>query len=187
MQENTTPLFRQGTPGDYEAVRAFYHLVTDHSNAQAYGPYWQKDIHPSRELMASSLEQGNLYLMETDGRIVAAMVLNHAVHPGYTGVSFPSGAGLDEVYVLHLLAVHPDYAGRGYAKELLQRAKDIAIQHHMKAIRLDVLTTNLSAVRLYQRCGYVQAAYIPGMYDVFVGPVDGELYELCLEDGNTTC
>lgn len=179
--ENAGYLFRQGSPADYTAVRSFYHLVTDYSNAQAYGPCWVKDVHPSTELMARSLENGDLYLMEKDGVIAAAMVLNHAVHPGYHGISFKSGAEIDEVYILHLLAVHPEHTGKGLAKAMLSHAAEIGELHGMKAIRLDVLATNLSAVQLYRRCGYVLNACIPKMYDVFVGPVDGELYEYLLE------
>ena len=180
LQQHTVPAmpaFRVGTPGDFARVTAFYDLVTDYSNAQAYGPCWQKDVHPSRAFLSASLQNGRLYLLEQGDTILAAMVLNHETHPAYQGVPFAGTQDPQQVYVIHLLCVHPRHYGKGYAKRMLSEAVRIGREDGMQSLWLDVLYNNVSAVQLYRSFGFRLAATIPGMYDVFIGPTDGELYE----------
>ena len=138
----------------YEAVRAFYHSMID---AMAGGPAyvgWKKDIYPSPALLAGSVSRGELYLALADGRIVAAMILNHSCNDGYARCRWGVSADDSEVMVIHALGVHPDHQRKGCARSLVRKAIDTARESGMKAVRLDVLEGNLPAERLYSGLGF---------------------------------
>ncbi|WP_246309895.1 GNAT family N-acetyltransferase [Paenibacillus alginolyticus] len=56
---------------------------------------------------------------------------------------------------IHRLAIHPEYQGRGLGKVLLKFAEQYALDQLCTSVRLDVFSTNNTAVRMYQRAGYV--------------------------------
>ncbi|VXC61923.1 GCN5 family acetyltransferase [Enterobacterales bacterium 8AC] len=58
-----------------------------------------------------------------------------------------SGAELQKIYFL------PGFAGRGYGERLYAEVQRQAIQSQQKILWLDVLKTNVSAQRFYQRQG----------------------------------
>ena len=60
----------------------------------------------------------------------------------------------DQVATLHLLAVCPDYRGRALGNTILELAGELAKQQGKKALRLDVLESNLPAQRMYEKAGY---------------------------------
>jgi ribosomal protein S18 acetylase RimI-like enzyme len=62
--------------------------------------------------------------------------------------------GRDEFYVSNV-AAYPVFQGRGAGRLLLERAEKRAREAGAAAIVLDVETDNNSAIRLYQRLGYV--------------------------------
>jgi RimJ/RimL family protein N-acetyltransferase len=49
---------------------------------------------------------------------------------------------------------HPDWRGTGVADALLEACVDYARALGIRLVRLAVVTTNASAIRLYQRCGF---------------------------------
>ena len=49
---------------------------------------------------------------------------------------------------------HPDWRGNGVADALMQACVDYARALGIRLVRLGVVTTNASAIRLYLRCGF---------------------------------
>ena len=58
------------------------------------------------------------------------------------------------VIVIHILAVHPDYFGKGVGKALLDQAAELGRRQGVRAIRLDTYEENVPAVRLYEKSGF---------------------------------
>ena len=56
--------------------------------------------------------------------------------------------------VIHLLAVSPNHQGCGIARNIMHSAIDIAKSNNSKAVRLDALSCNTPAHRLYQSIGF---------------------------------
>lgn len=139
---------------DYECIRNFYYEVTDAMEDSQFKPGWQKDIYPTQEFLIASIEKGELYIGEQDGRCLACMVVNHMYNDGYKKVTWPTEASEEEILVIHALGVAPAFAGQGFAKIMAQYAIDLGRSLHMKAIRLDVLAGNLPAERAYRRLGF---------------------------------
>lgn len=127
----------------------------------------------------SSISKGELFAGLINDQIMAAMIINHESNEGYNNFNWPTNANADEVMGIHALGVHPEYAGHGYAKELVRFAIAYAKANYQKAIRLDVLKENVPAERLYTSMGFTYLHTLP-MYYEDTGLTDYELYELSL-------
>ncbi|MCH5184257.1 MAG: GNAT family N-acetyltransferase [Oscillospiraceae bacterium] len=159
---------------EFTAVRAFYHLLTDAMADAPYSPGWKKGIYPSDEDLQTALREQTLFLGTEDGEIVAVMVRNHACVEDYALANWQVEALPEEVTVLHMLGVHPSYRGKGLAKELVKWAIADAKKRGQKAIRLDVLTGNLPAERLYPALGFRWM----GRFDVYYPDTGRTKYDL---------
>ena len=171
---------RSAKDAEYEAVRAFYHSLIDDMQDSPYLPGWEKDIYPANDYLRDCLTRSELYIGEIKNEIAAAMVVNGDCNEGYAGVRWPSRAEPEEVRVIHILGVHPRFAGLGYAKQLVAYAFDLARRSGCKAVRLDVLKGNLPAECLYRGMGF---AYVDTMrmYYEDTDWTDFDLYECALE------
>ena len=170
----------QAKPERFDAVRAFYFDVIDGLATAQYGPGWKKDIYPSPEYLRESLANGELFIgVDDEDEIIAAMVLNHRCNEAYLTYDWPTEAPWDEVLVLHTLAVHPQRAGHGLAKQMVRFAIGRARAQGAKAIRLDVLVGNVPAEHLYPTLGFTHLAVLPMFYED-TGWTDYEIYELAL-------
>lgn len=168
---------RKARPEDYPLVRAFYHDVIDRMEKAQYSPAWQKGIYPSDAYLAELTARGEIYLGYLDQTPVAAMALNHNCNESYAAAPWRVNAAPHEISVIHLLCVHPLYARRGLAKQLVKQA--IILSSGSKCIRLDVLAGNLPALRLYEHMGFEHIVTLP-MYYEDTGWTDFLLYELPL-------
>ena len=108
---------------------------------------------------------------------VKSIVVQLSKQNGYADA--PWQIDSDEVIVLHVLAVHPDYRGEGLARRLVENVIEQERKAGKKALRLDVIENNTTAEKLYQKLGfrYIQAKTL--YYDV-VGEMTFKLYELAL-------
>ncbi len=93
----------------------------------------------SEKAHQDGIEQGypSLVLMNND-KLIGFVIFNFYV---------------DECHLLNL-AIAPDYQGQGLAKVLLNKLFSIAAQEQMQQIILEVRSSNLAAIRLYQQQGF---------------------------------
>ena len=146
---------KQATLADFESVLAFYGDVMDRTPEIARYARWQKGKHPTSEGIKTFIEEGSMYLRREKGVIIGAMAL--PMHQGeeYHAIAWSRIVADDEVAVIHLLAVSPDYQSTGIGSEMVLEAVQLAQTQGMKAIRLDALASNTPAHRLYERLGFV--------------------------------
>lgn len=118
-----------------------------------------------------------LYVLADGDEIAACIIANDEKVEGYADA--PWQIDSDEVIVLHVLAVHPDYRGKGLARRLVENVIEQERKAGKKALRLDVIENNTTAEKLYQKLGfrYIQTKTL--YYDV-VGKMTFKLYELVL-------
>ena len=120
---------------------------------------------------------GELYVLADGDEIATCVIANDEKVEGYADA--PWQINSDEVIILHVLAVHPDYRGKGLARRLVENVIEQERKAGKKALRLDVIENNTTAEKLYQKLGfqYVQTKTL--YYDV-VGKMTFKLYELVL-------
>ena len=150
---------------EYPQVTGFYHELITEMQPYPYHPTWIIGVYPEDDYLKQLTENGQVFLGIEDGRIAAAMVLNHLPNAGYETVPWQVSAENTEVTILHLLGVLPAYWGRGFGKALLDYAERLLRAEGQKALRLDVMESNLPARQLYARNGFREIETIRMFYE----------------------
>ncbi len=62
---------------------------------------------------------------------------------------------IDESHILNL-CIHPEWQGRGLGRKLIQRLLKVARQHGAETAFLEVRESNLAALALYDKLGFME-------------------------------
>lgn len=166
-------------PCDFHEVQSFYWTLIEQMQDVEFHPGWEKGVYPADAFLKESLAVGELYALRADGKIIAAMVLNHQCNDGYNGTKWNVEASVDEITVIHALGVLPQVHGQGVAPQMVEAAIQIAREKQQKAIRLDVLGGNIPALKLYEKFGFQYHRTVQMFYED-TGWTNFLLYELVL-------
>ena len=90
-----------------------------------------------------------LVMDDGEGRVLA-----------YAGMWFV----LDEAHVCNV-AVHPDFRGRGYGKQIFEALEALAVENSMAMMTLEVRRSNTVAQNLYHACGFLDVGYRKRYYE----------------------
>lgn len=172
-------IIEKATRSDLAELERLYDELNDFLTNGTNYPGWIKGVYPVRETAAAGIEAGALYVLRENGCIAATIILNHEPENAYRNVKWQVEANDEEIFVIHTLAIHPDYMKNSFGRTLLDFAKDLGRRKHLKAIRLDVTEKNLPAIRLYKSCGYSHIATVNLDFEIH-GLERFELYELVL-------
>ena len=172
---------RSARPDEFQAVRAFYHRLIDLMRGAEYKPGWEKDVYPDQDQLRQAIDKQQLYVGELEGETVCAMILNRQCNDGYRGAPWRVEAGPEQVAVIHALGVLPTLQRRGLAREMVRFAMDKAREQGSLALRLDVLTGNLPAEKLYLGLGFYRVS-TARMYYPDTGWTEFDLYEYDLTE-----
>ena len=82
-------------------------------------------------------ERNDLFVMEDQGKIVAAAVINQIQVNEYKYAMWKYSVKDSEVMVLHALAVDPYQKNKGYGKAFVVFYENYAKQHNCVALRMD--------------------------------------------------
>ena len=144
---------RIADPEDLDKLYEFYKEVILHQKEDQYSANWTLDVYPAREDLEGHLENDRYCIMEEDGEIIGAACVCYHEDEIYKDVKWTVPCKDDEVMVIHLLAVSPEYRGRGLSYELLKKIIEDG-RNTSKAIHLDVVKGNLPAFELYKKAGF---------------------------------
>lgn len=139
---------------EYDAVLDFYRLVTERMQGRSNSGGWKWGVYPALSFLKESLDRGELYVMREENGYLAAVILNSSANEGYEGLPWKADCSPEEVLIPHALAVRPDRWNQGVGRLVAQDVLRIAREQRKKAVRLDVLGTNLAARRLYPSVGF---------------------------------
>lgn len=170
---------RAANNDDFGKIKNFYWNLIDSFEHMEYTPGWIKGIYPTEDYLLRLIENGELYIGETEGKIASCMAVNHAYNEGYKKIKWSVEAADEELYVIHILAVLPECSGRGMAKQMVQRVIEMARENNVKTIRLDVLNGNIPAERAYTKMGFNYLETVPMFYED-TGWMEFKLFELII-------
>ena len=139
---------------DYDSIIAFYDDVTEHTPNIAVYARWSKRKHPTLEGIKAYIEEGSMYLYKEEKVIVGAVAVTMYQGEDYHAIEWSQQVADDKAAVIHILAVSPDYQGKGIGSEMVREAINLAKEKGMQAIRLDALASNTPAHRMYERLGF---------------------------------
>lgn len=147
-------IFMRAEPGDIPEISGLYAAVCDDLSARENYPGWKKGVYPTADDARAGVEDGALYVVKKDAKIVGTVILRHRPEEGYQNAQWLTESSYDDIYVIYTLAVHPDFTGLGIGKMLLDQAEKLAGKEGCRSLRLDVVKGNIPAESLYKKCGY---------------------------------
>ena len=169
--------FQKAAAEEFETVRGFYWRLIDAMDQTTIG--WKKGIYPTDEFLRESLDRGELYTLSDGDALCGCVILNSECNEGYAGMPWTRELAPDEVLIPHALAVDPAVQGRGCGRALVCGMLDLARSAGKKAVRLDILSGNDDAERLYTRSGFRFVQAKPMFYED-TGWTEYKMFELNL-------
>lgn len=172
-------ILREASIEELDNLNAFYFEMNRLINTRTdkYNP--NNPVFPSPEMVQEAILNHQQFVGTEDGRIACACIANHRCADAYDTANWQLALTRDEFWVLHALRVHPDFEGRGFAKQMLTYAAQQARKLRLKAIRLDVLE-GYSVERLYRSLGFRYTDTIEIFYEDIGTPRRFRLLELLL-------
>lgn len=155
---------RTAHAADFPAIRAFYNQLIDDLLKRPYHPMWEKDGHPTDAYLHAAINADELWIAETEGEIVAAMVVNSAANDGYNQVPWQIDATPEEVIIVHAFGVSFSHQGQGLGSAMMREVMQHARDTGKKAIRLDLIDFNRPAEKIYLNLGFTRCAELKLYY-----------------------
>lgn len=162
-------MFRKACPHDLDAISAIYSAIHDREEAGLAVIGWNRAIYPTRASAEASIRAGDMYVLEEEGRILAAAKINQKQEDSYAKGAWTRPAKDSEVMVLHTLVVDPGEAGRGIGTRFVAFYEDMAARSGCFALRMDTNARNAAARALYRKLGYAEVSIVPCVFNGIAG------------------
>lgn len=154
-------MFRKACMADLNAISAIYDAIHTEIEAGRAVIGWIRAIYPTPKTARASIEAGDMYVLEENGRILASARINQYQGPEYDHAVWSFEADPEKVLVLHTLVVSPKYKGRGIGTAFVRFYEETARRMGCTALRMDTNAVNAAARALYKKLGYTEACIVP--------------------------
>ena len=148
--------FRKARSRDLQELMALFRAATEAMDAQGI-PQWD-EIYPNREVLGEDIAREELYLCRIEDKIACVFVLSEHCDEEYAAGTWRSPES--RFCVLHRLCVHPDFQHRKVAARAMDYIEESLRQAGVESVRLDALSLNPYALRLYESRGYERAGQV---------------------------
>ena len=120
-----------------------------------------RGVYPTEGTARAAVGNGDMFVMEEAGRIIASARINHEQMPSYASAAWSVEVPDEEVMVMHTLTVDPEMRGHGVGDRFIRFYEDYSMQHGSHVLRIDTNERNLNARRKYAAAGYAECGIIP--------------------------
>ena len=162
-------MFRKAELRDLDAIVAIYDRIHDNEEAGKTTIGWVRSIYPTRTTAKQAIRAGDMFVLELDGRVIAAARINQQQGEEYKQAAWSYNADACKVMVLHTLAITPQASGLGHATRFVAFYEDYARQRGCPYLRLDTNVRNTAARALYKKLGYTEVSIVPCMFNGIEG------------------
>lgn len=162
-------IFRKAVEKEIHAVSALYSAIHTEEEKGHTTTGWQRNIYPTRDTAAASVEKQDLFVCEVEGKIVASAKLNQEQVDVYADVEWEYPADPSEVMVIHTLVVDPEEKGKGYGTAFIKFYEEYSLENHCRYLRMDTNERNSAARRLYKKLGYKEVGIVPCLFNGIEG------------------
>ncbi len=142
----------------------FTHIKAIYDSARAYFKsagidQWQSG-YPSEETILQDIKAGESFVCSDEGRIIGVFMSAKKLDPSYESIA-DGWWRRDEGYVvLHRVAVHEDYRGKGIASEIVRFVERTFCPDGKGYLKADTHADNLSMQRMLTKNGFRRAGVI---------------------------
>ena len=142
---------RKTTIEDLDALRRIFSHAREQMKADGNPDQW-KDDRPDEQLILQDIEEGNSYVVESDGQVVGTFAFIIGIDPTYIEID---GAWLndDKYGTIHRIA--SDGTTRGVFKAVLDHVESFGMD-----IRIDTHRNNHRMLHLIEENGFVRCGII---------------------------
>lgn len=149
-----------------EIVRTglFYDDVIRWLNDHVNYPRWIYRVYPSEQSVRMMAEKGTQYICLNGETFIGAFALSAEPQGNYQKGQWNQKLEDGEYMVIHALAINPAMQRQGIGSEIIRFCVDKAKAEGFKALRVDIVPTNIPARSLFEKNGFS-----------YVGDVDLEL------------
>jgi L-phenylalanine/L-methionine N-acetyltransferase len=132
-------MHRKATPNDLQFIFDLYM----HPQVNPHLLYEMMDIEAFKLIYEDLLKDEIKYIFMDDAGTPVGMFKLYPLKHRCTHIFYLGG-----------LAIHPDFAGKGFGVKMMQEIKDLAQQKGCKRLELSAGTENLRAIELYKKVGF---------------------------------
>lgn len=147
-------IIRKATKNDIDSIEKIYEVIHNEEERGLVVIGWIRNVYPTRKTAEDGLARGDLFVLEDEGTIVAAAVINQIQVEEYRYAAWKHSVKDAEVMILHALVVDPYQKSKGYGKAFVAFYENYAKQHNCVTLRMDTNVRNTRARNLYQKLGY---------------------------------
>jgi len=138
---------------DIDKLAALFDKLNDYLEANENLCGWKKGVYPTKEDAKHFYDTDTLYVSEVDSLVTGSIAITQEAEKNPDNGKWQVEAD-DEVFVVRLFALDPDFFHKGISGEMLNFTEKLAREQDKKAIRLDVYEKNIPAIKVYEKNGY---------------------------------
>lgn len=154
-------VIRKAAEGDVEAVAKLYGDIHTAEEMGTLTTGWARGVYPVRATAEMAVKRKELFVLEDDGSIRGAGIINGVQEESYRQADWQYPAADTQVCVLHTLVISPAHSGRGYGRAFLRFYEQYARETGRMALRLDTNVKNTAARAMYAKHGYREIGIVP--------------------------
>ena len=162
-------MIRRAETGDLDAVEGIYNELHDAEECGSIIVGWKRGIYPARSTAGKAIKRGDLFVLEDDGEVLGAGIINNIQVDVYHGAPWRNEAEEDRVCVLHTLVISPRAVRKGLGRQFVNFYEEYALAHGCHELRLDTNEKNMIARAMYQKLGYKEIAVVPTVFNGIEG------------------
>lgn len=158
-------MIREARPIDLSEIAKIYDNIHAAEESGKMTTGWISGVYPTRETAAEAIRRRDMFVLEEDGCIKAAAIINKTQVDAYEGAKWSFAADDNEVCVLHTLVVDPQYAGQVIGKRFVAFYEKYALSRRCAVLRIDTNAINVAARSMYAKLGYREADIAPCVFN----------------------
>ena len=162
-------MIRKAAASDIDAVEKIYDELHQAEEEGATTIGWLRGIYPVRATAEAALDRGDLFVLEEDGEILGAGIINRIQVDVYAGAPWEHEVPEDQVCVLHTLVISPRAKRRGFGRKFAGFYEAYAAETGCTELRIDTNERNLPARAMYKSIGYREIDVVPTVFNGIPG------------------
>lgn len=158
-------MIRKAVMKDLDSIVKIYDAVLEKEEQEKVVVGWVRGVYPTKQTALDAFEEGTLFVLEDNEKIVAAAKIDQVQVPEYAECKWEYDVPENEVMVLHTLAVHPNYPRHGYGKAFIRFYEQYALNNNCHYLRIDTNVINDIARSMYHKMGYKKVGVVPCQFN----------------------
>lgn len=149
---------RKSQEKDFTNIKALYDSAREYFK-NAGIDQWQSG-YPSDEMIMHDIKSGESFVCTDNGKIIGVFMSAKKLDPSYESIADGWWRRDESYVVLHRVAVHEDYRGRGIASEIVRFVEKTFCPDGKGYLKADTHADNISMQRMLIKNGFQKAGVI---------------------------